>query len=126
MLERKIFLNYVTLEALKWRKKSMNPKIKWFLMYRKEMEKQRMEEWEKQRRNELEQHRQRETEKVLMLRAKKETLNTELENAVIFFYKHRSPRTKISFKRVTLLVFDNCFLSGTSLVKNSNLLPFLF
>ena len=83
------------------------------------MEKQRMEEWEKQRRNELEQHRQRETEKVLMLRAKKETLNAELENAVIFFYKHRS-RTKILFKRVTLLVFDNCFLSGTSLVKNSN------
>ena len=54
----------------------------WFLVYRKEMEKQRMEEWEKQRRNELEQHRQRETEKVLMLRAKKETLATELENVV--------------------------------------------
>ena len=74
------------------------------------MEKQRMEEWEKQRRNELEQHRQRETEKVLMLRAKKETLNTELENAVIFFYRHRSPHTKILFKRVTLLVFDNCLV----------------
>lgn len=43
-----------------------------------------MEEWEKQRRNELEQHRQRETEKVLMLRAKKETLAAELENAVIY------------------------------------------
>lgn len=46
---------------------------------RKEMEKQRLEEWEKQRTNELEQHRQRETEKVLNLRAKKETLNTEQE-----------------------------------------------
>ena len=44
-----------------------------------------MEEWEKQRRNELEQHRQRETEKVLMLRAKKETLAAELENAVIYY-----------------------------------------
>merc|ERR1740128_1142798 len=46
---------------------------------RKEMEKQRLEEWEKQRRSELEQHRQRETEKVITLRAKKETLNAEQE-----------------------------------------------
>jgi len=49
-------------------------------MARKEMEKQRLDEWEKQRRSELEQHRQRETEKVLMLRAQKETLNAELGN----------------------------------------------
>merc|ERR1719419_1824707 len=46
---------------------------------RKEMEKTRLLEWEKSRKNELEQHRQRETEKVITLRAKKETLNTELD-----------------------------------------------
>merc|ERR1712106_1141447 len=37
-------------------------------------------EWERSRKNELEQHRQRETEKVITLRAKKETLNTEVDN----------------------------------------------
>ena len=50
--------------------------------FRKEMEKTRLLEWEKSRKTELEQHRQRETEKVITLRAKKETLNTELESLV--------------------------------------------
>merc|ERR1719483_1495339 len=47
---------------------------------RKEMERTRLLEWERSRKNELEQHRQRETEKVINLRAKKETLNSELNN----------------------------------------------
>merc|ERR1719233_2696558 len=47
---------------------------------RKEMERTRLLEWERSRKNELEQHRQRETEKVITLRAKKETLNTELDS----------------------------------------------
>merc|ERR1719427_2183199 len=46
---------------------------------RKEMERTRLLEWERSRKNELESHRQRETEKVINLRAKKETLNTELD-----------------------------------------------
>jgi len=47
---------------------------------RVEMERQRLLEWERQRTAELEQHRQRETEKVITLRAKKETVNKELED----------------------------------------------
>jgi len=46
---------------------------------RVEMERQRLLEWERQRKAELEQHRQREQEKVITLRAKKETVNAELE-----------------------------------------------
>merc|ERR1719483_798624 len=47
---------------------------------KKEMERTRLLEWERSRKNELEQHRQRETEKVITLRAKKETLNSEVDN----------------------------------------------
>jgi len=46
---------------------------------RKEMERQRLVEWENSRKSELEGHRQRETEKVINLRAKKETMGAELE-----------------------------------------------
>jgi len=46
---------------------------------RKELEKQRLAEWEKSRKSELEAHMQRETEKVINLRAKKESLAGELE-----------------------------------------------
>jgi len=46
---------------------------------KKEMEATRLREWEKNRMSELEAHRQRETEKVIMLRAKKETLVSDVE-----------------------------------------------
>jgi len=46
---------------------------------RKEMEATRLREWEKSRQAELEAHRQRETEKVIALRAKKETLSSDVE-----------------------------------------------
>merc|ERR1719209_1191671 len=46
---------------------------------RKEMEATRLREWEKSRQAELEAHRQRETEKVIALRAKKETLASDVE-----------------------------------------------
>merc|ERR1719331_3167356 len=46
---------------------------------RKEMEATRLREWEKSRQDELEAHRQRETEKVIALRAKKETLASDVE-----------------------------------------------
>merc|ERR1719187_1084682 len=43
------------------------------------MEATRLREWEKSRQAELEAHRQRETEKVIALRAKKETLSSDVE-----------------------------------------------
>merc|ERR1719193_2115555 len=46
---------------------------------KKEMEATRLREWEKSRQAELEAHRQRETEKVIALRAKKETLASDVE-----------------------------------------------
>merc|ERR1719228_1399614 len=46
---------------------------------KKEMEATRLREWEKSRQAELEAHRQRETEKVIALRAKKETLSSDVE-----------------------------------------------
>ena len=46
------------------------------------MERQRLAEWEKQRKSELMQHRQREQEKVLILKAKQEHINSDLEKLV--------------------------------------------
>jgi hypothetical protein len=46
------------------------------------MERQRLAEWEKQRKAELMQHRQREQEKVLILKAKQEHINSDLEKLV--------------------------------------------
>jgi hypothetical protein len=46
------------------------------------MERQRLAEWEKQRKAELMQHRQREQEKVLILKAKHDHINIDLEKLV--------------------------------------------
>ncbi len=51
-------------------------------IFRQEMERQRLAEWEKQRKAELMQHRQREQEKVLILKAKQEHINSDLEKLV--------------------------------------------
>ncbi len=51
-------------------------------VFRQEMERQRLAEWEKQRKAELMQHRQREQEKVLILKAKQEHINSDLEKLV--------------------------------------------
>jgi hypothetical protein len=52
------------------------------LVFRQEMERQRLAEWEQQRKNELMEHRQREQEKVLVLKAKQEHINNDLEKLV--------------------------------------------
>jgi len=51
-------------------------------------------EWEKQRKAELMQHRQREQEKVLVLKAKQEHINSDLDKLVnpkVFFAALLSP-----------------------------------
>jgi hypothetical protein len=50
------------------------------------MERQRLAEWEKQRKAELMQHRQREQEKVLILKAKQDHINIDLEKLVSQFF----------------------------------------
>ena len=50
------------------------------------MERQRLAEWEKQRKAELMQHRQREQEKVLILKAKHDHINIDLEKLVSQFF----------------------------------------
>ena len=56
--------------------------MKMNFVFRQEMERQRLAEWEKQRKAELMQHRQREQEKVLILKAKHEHINNDLEKLV--------------------------------------------
>ena len=50
--------------------------------FRQEMERQRLADWEKQRKAELMSHRQREQEHVLVLKAKQEHINSDLDKLV--------------------------------------------
>lgn len=61
--------------------------------FRQEMERQRLAEWEKQRKAELMQHRQREQEKVLILKARHDHINADLEKvaSLIEIKKKRGP-----------------------------------
>ncbi len=53
---------------------------------RKEMERQRQLEWQKQRLHELSQQKQKEQERVALLRANHQRLETELNLLVFCFY----------------------------------------